>query len=114
MEHDYPHRAQTFNASVAAGAPARIVVGMQGCTDEHAPDVNTRLAALEQTVADVLARLAEMETQLSQFPAVRRQLEMKSARTGEMTNRIAQRIAKCETAIEILARVEDSETLDHA
>lgn len=45
---------------------------------------------------------------------VRRQLEMKSARGGEITSRIAQRLAKCEAAIEILAQTDDPEMVDHA
>jgi|GEM_PF-3472294 len=89
---------------------------MQGCTDENSPreSVDARIATLEQDIARLHARLETVEQQLSQFPMVRRQLEMKSARGGEITSRIAQRLAKCEAAIEILAQTDDPEMVDHA
>jgi hypothetical protein len=48
----------------------------------------------------------------SEGETLRRSVQMKTARTGEMSSRIAQRIAKLESAVEMLAREEGDSSDD--
>lgn len=54
-----------------------------------------------------------MERLVSEFATAQQQLrrtvDMKTARTGEMSSRIAQRLARLEAAVELLARSESAE-----
>jgi septal ring factor EnvC (AmiA/AmiB activator) len=87
-------------------------------------DLNTitsRIIAVELQFEQFSARLAQLENQIAELMqqsneqrSLKRFVEAKTGRSGEMSSRIAQRLAKCEAAIEILARIDDRETLDHA
>ena len=89
---------------------------MQGSTLEGKHEVD-RLAAMEASLVELGERVARLETrvgQLSEQAAIdqkqlKRVVDMKTARTGEMSSRIAQRIAKIEAAVEVLAREESRE-----
>jgi len=89
---------------------------MQGSTLEGKHEVD-RLAAMEASLVELGERVARLEArvgQLSEQAAIdqkqlKRLVDMKTARTGEMSSRIAQRIAKIEAAVELLAREESRE-----
>ncbi len=79
-----------------------------------------RIGALEQAVAAIAQRLTAVETKLADIAdqvaadqkQLKRAVEMKTARSGEMSSRIAQRIAKLEAAVEILSRCEGEDAGD--
>lgn len=82
--------------------------------EQIADDLQTRLDTLDHAVAAIAQRLTAVEDRVQQLTdtvaagqvQLRRAVDMKTARTGEMSSRIAQRIAKLETAVELLARLE--------
>lgn len=81
-------------------------------------DALARVAAVETAIGNLSERLARLESRvdaLAEQAAVdqkqlKRVVEMKTARAGEMSSRIAQRIAKIESAVELLARADARET----
>lgn len=83
-----------------------------GETQLNVTDLQTRLDTLDQAVAAIAQRLTLVEERLQQLAhdvsgghaVLRRTVDMKTARTGEMSSRIAQRIAKLESAVELLSR----------
>lgn len=63
-------------------------------------DMSRRVDAIESALAEHLQRLGVEQT------TFKRQVEMKSARIGELSSRIAQRVARLETCMEMLNRAE--------
>jgi hypothetical protein len=88
--------------------------GMHGRS--RSPDEDARLGAIESAIADLAHRIADVESRVAalseQAASDHKLLKMKTARTGEMSSRIAQRIAKIEQAVELLARCQDEEVFD--
>ncbi len=81
--------------------------------------IQSRLASLEAASAQLADRLEQIESRIAELSrvaldqqSIKRFVEMKTGRSGEMSTRIAQRLAKCEAAIEILARSDDPEAVD--
>lgn len=68
--------------------------------EDRLSEIERRLAAIEEALGGFLSQGEQQREQL------RRTVEMRTARAGEMSSRIAQRIAKLETAVEILAKIE--------
>lgn len=81
--------------------------------------VDRRLRALEASLLPRIERLEEALAELlthnaAQIGTLKRAVEMRTARTGELSSRIAQRLARVETAIELLSRDDHGESTDQA
>ena len=67
------------------------------------------VATLIARVQSLESRVADLESQLAGGGTIRRTFDQKTARTHEMTGRLAQRVAKIEQAVEVLARDESAD-----
>lgn len=80
---------------------------------EQVSAIESRLSRLEARITAIEGRLEQIaQSQLNEQQQLRRLVDMKVARTGELSSRIAQRIAKLETAVDLLSRCENPEAAD--
>jgi archaellum component FlaC len=86
---------------------------MHGSMGSDIDEIREALRRIEQRITDVETRVEELALKYSsEGETLRRSVQMKTARTGEMSSRIAQRIAKLESAVEMLAREEGDSSDD--